>query len=288
MSASVRPITPDDSDVCGRICYQGYKELYERHGFPPAFPSVEAAQRRIKIMADHPSVFGVVGEVDGSVVGFNFLSEMDPVRAVGPLVVDPNTQGQGVGRLLMNAVMDRAGGSASMRLVTAAYNFQSLPLYTSLGFAVTEPLLSMVGRPEKAARLPGYDVRPMIEADFAGCKALHERIHGFSRANELREQFNAGTAIIAARDSKICAYLASPKTRIENHGVADTAEAMMGLLRGACEIVDGPIALLMPIRQADLFRWCLQSGFRLDNAMVLMNLGDYTEPKGAFVPSILY
>jgi GNAT superfamily N-acetyltransferase len=288
MSVSIRPIALSDTDVCGRICYQGYKELYDLHGFPPAFPSVEAAQRRIKSMAEHPSVFGVVGEINGSIAGFNFLTEADPVRAVGPLVVDPAAQGKGAGRQLMNAVMERANGAPSVRLVTAAYNFQSLPLYTSMGFEVKEPLLSMVGRPERAQRLSGYNVRAMVKADVPGCRALHERVHGFSRANELLERLEAGTVMVAVRDGKICSYLTSPKAIIENHGVAETTEAMMALLIGASEMVDGPISLLMPIRQGELFRWCLQSGFRLVNAMVLMNVGNYSEPQGAFVPSILY
>jgi len=189
---------------------------------------------------------------------------------------------------LMKTVMDRAEGASSVRLVTAAYNFQSLPLYTSLGFAVKEPLLSMVGRPNGAQRLSGYDVRPMAEKDIAGCDALHERVHGFSRANELRIQFDAGTAIVAHRNGKVCGYLASPKAMVENHGVAETAEAMEGLLSGADEIVDGPVSFLLPIRQDELFRWCLQSGYRMVNAMVLMNKGNYSEPRGAFVPSILY
>jgi len=44
----------------------------------------------------HPSVFGVIAEADdGQTLGFNFLSERDPIRAVGPIVVDPMVQGKG-------------------------------------------------------------------------------------------------------------------------------------------------------------------------------------------------
>ncbi|MEE8334276.1 MAG: GNAT family N-acetyltransferase, partial [Alphaproteobacteria bacterium] len=203
MGVLVRSISLADADTCGRICYQGYKELYERHGFPPAFPSVDAATRRIRHSTEHPAVYGVVGEIDGSVVGFNFLRELDPVRAVGPLVIDPAAQGHGMGRLLMDAVMERARGARSVRLGTAAYNFQALPLYASVGFEVKEPLLSMVGKPDGAAPVSGYDVHPMQEADFRGCEALHERVHGLSRANELRDQFVAGTVIVALRDGKV-------------------------------------------------------------------------------------
>jgi hypothetical protein len=44
----------------------------------------------------------------------------------------------------------------------------------------------------------------------------------------------------------------------------------------------------MPSRNAELFRWCLASGLRVVEPMMLMSLGLYNEPKGAFLPSILY
>lgn len=106
-------------------------------------------------------MFGIVAEADGAAAGFNFLSERDAVRAVGPLVGDPAAQGKGVGRRLMSAVLARADRAWSVRLVTVAHNFQSLPLYASMGFDVKEPLLAIRRRSAPAAALPGYEVRPM-------------------------------------------------------------------------------------------------------------------------------
>jgi hypothetical protein len=39
----------------------------------------------------------VVAEIDGRVVGSNFLDERGPVRGVGPITVDPAAQGRGSG-----------------------------------------------------------------------------------------------------------------------------------------------------------------------------------------------
>jgi hypothetical protein len=49
-----------------------------------------------------------------------------------------------------------------------------------------------------------------------------------------------------------------------------------------------PLGLLLPIRQAGLFRWCLEAKLRPVKPMVLMSTGEYREPQGAWFPSVLY
>jgi hypothetical protein len=44
----------------------------------------------------------------------------------------------------------------------------------------------------------------------------------------------------------------------------------------------------VPSRNSELFRWCLAHGLKVVEPMTLMSLGLYNEPKGAFLPSILY
>jgi hypothetical protein len=61
--------------------------------------------------------------------------------------------------------------------------------------------------------------------------------------------------------------------------------------------VEAPIAnaatflgpgILVPTRNAGLFRWCLENGLRVVQPMTLMTMGLYNEPAGAYLPSILY
>jgi hypothetical protein len=49
----------------------------------------------------------------------------------------------------------------------------------------------------------------------------------------------------------------------------------------------GP-GFLLPTRNADLFRWCLERGLRIVQPMTLMTIGLYNEPQGVFLPSIVY
>jgi hypothetical protein len=45
---------------------------------------------------------------------------------------------------------------------------------------------------------------------------------------------------------------------------------------------------LLPSRNSELFRWCLDHGLRMAKAMVLMSIGRYNEPRGAYLPSVVY
>jgi len=45
---------------------------------------------------------------------------------------------------------------------------------------------------------------------------------------------------------------------------------------------------LLPTRNSDLFRWCLQHDLRLVHQLTLMTIGLYNEPAGAYLPSVLY
>jgi len=58
-------------------------------------------------------------------------------------------------------------------------------------------------------------------------------------------------------------------------------------LIAAAEGFGGP-GILVPTRNAELFRWCLANGLRVVEPMTLMTLGLYNEPAGAYLPSILY
>jgi hypothetical protein len=41
-------------------------------------------------------------------------------------------------------------------------------------------------------------------------------------------------------------------------------------------------------RNGDLMRWCLGKGLRVIESMTLMSMGLYSEPAGAWLPSVTY
>ena len=286
MTVTIRATTPADSDACGRIMYDAFAGIAGSHGFPADFRGLEAATGLAQALIANPATYGIVAEVDGRVVGSNFLSEGDTIRGVGPITVDPKTQGSGVGRKLMQAVLERANGAAGVRLLQDGFNMGSIALYASLGFEVREPLVVMSGSPSEAQ--PAHTVvRPMTEADIPACDRLCEQVHGINRHSELVGAIQAFSPKVAVRDDRITAYMTAPTVWLANHGVAESEADMHALLLGAAAD-EATIAFLLPTRQASLFRWCLAQGMRAVKPMTLMSIGDYRVPEGAYMPSVFY
>ena len=287
MTPEIRPATPADSEACGRIIFEAFRGIADRHGFPWDFPSEEAGAQLATTFIEAPSIYGVVAELDGRVVGSNFMAEGDPIRGIGPITVDPAVQGSSVGRRLMEAALARAGDALGVRLVQDAFNTRSMSLYASLGFDVREPLLLMQGTPRSGPDL-GYAVRPMTAADVDACGALCTAVHGIARTHELQEALQAFAPFVVEREGRITGYLSAATFWLMNHGVAETELDMRALLAGAGAMSPEPLSLLLPTRQANLFRWCLHQGMRAVKPMTLMTMGHYQEPRGCYFPSVLY
>ncbi|MBB5339920.1 GNAT family N-acetyltransferase [Tunturiibacter gelidoferens] len=284
-SVAVRPATAEDVATCGQICYDAFAAINTAHGFPPDIPQPEVATGLISSVFSDPDHYCVVAEIDGRIVGSNILDERSIIRGVGPITIDPAVQNMGVGRLLMQAVMDRARdrGAAGVRLVQAAFHNRSLSLYISLGFDVREPLCCLQGR-TRERNIPRCHVRSATPADQAACDSLSHRVHGFNRALELEQAISDGTALVVEREGSVTGYT----THLAHfgHSTAETNLDMQALISSADSFA-GP-GILVPSRNSALLRWCLQNGLRVVQPMTLMSTGLYNDPAGAWLPSILF
>ena len=285
----VRPIEPADRDEAARIVYEAFAGIHDHHRFARDFPTIDAAAELTTGFIAHPSIYGVVAEIDGRIVGSNFLDERGPIRGVGPITVDPAAQGHGVGRALMQAVLDRGAGAMGIRLLQDSFNTGSLSLYASLGFDVAEPVALMSGRP-RSARVAGVEVRPLERRDLGDCEQLHRRVHGFERTAELEDALALPgfSPSVAVREGRIVAYAAALTFFPAAHAVAETQADMAALIAGALAQTDESGSFLLPTRQAELFRWLLGEGLRVVKPMTYMTIGSYEAPAGGWIPSVLY
>ena len=285
MDVTVRGAVPADAQECGRICYEAFATVSTSHGFPPDFPSVEAATGPIRWLIAHPDIFGVVAERDGRIVGSSFLDERSIISAIGPVSVDPAAQDRQVGRALMVAMLDRAAQrrAVGIRLLQLSFHNRSLSLYAKLGFDVRESFAAMHGDPLGIA-IPGYAVRPATNADEAACNALCIRVHGHDRAGEVRDALADGSATVVERLGRITGYTTG--ITYFSHSVAETSDDLRALIGAAGQF--GTPGFLVPLANTELFRWCLAHGLRVFFVLNMMTIGLYQEPAGAYLPSVGY
>jgi GNAT superfamily N-acetyltransferase len=274
----------EDAETCGLICYEAFKAIADEHNFPPDFPSSEVSGGLLTSLLSRGDLYRVVAEVDGRVVGSNFLWENGTIAGVGPITIDPSAQNVAVGRRLMEDVLQRARkrGIAGVRLVQAAYHNRSLALYTKLGFDTREPLSNIQGEAIEQ-QIPGYAVRSATEEELDACNKVCLKVHGHDRGPELLEAISQGSANVVEHGGRISGY--TTLVGFFGHTVGESNEDLKALI-GAAESFPGP-GFLLPTRNSEMLRWCLERGLRIVQPMTLMSLGLYNEPRGAFMPSVL-
>jgi GNAT superfamily N-acetyltransferase len=284
-SVAIRRATAADAEICGKICFDAFGSLATFHNFPQDFPSPAVPLGLLSWMFAHPAFYCVVAEQDGKIIGSNCLDERTPIAGVGPITVDPAVQNHSAGRQLMLAVMERSAerNFAGIRLVQAGYHNRSLALYAKLGFVVREPLACLQG-PALKKTPAGYNVRPATVNDVAACNDLCLRVHGHDRGGELPDGIQQGSAVVAESDGRLRAYASG--IGFFGHAVGVTNHDLIALLSASSQF-SGP-GILVPSRNAALFRWCLENGLRVVQTMTLMTKGLYNEPAGAFLPSVLF
>ena len=91
-------------------------------------------------------------------------------------------------------------------------------------------------------------------------------------------------ALVVERLGRITGY--SSRLAFFGHTVAESNLDMKCLIAAAPSF-GGP-GILVPVRNADLFRWYLDNGLRVVHTLTLMSIGLYNEPAGPYLPSIAY
>lgn len=287
LNFKIRRATLADLNPCAQIIHDAFTHISNSHGYPSDFPNLDKASMVVSNCLSDPMIYGMVAELDGRIVGSNFIEQRDGIYGIGPISVAPKIQHQGIGRALMQAAILHGKDAAGIRLMQDAYNTMSVALYASLGFDIKEPLLLMHGIPKNKFS-HNLTVKKFAESDLEECAALCKDVIGFERKEALLNSLDIGSAFVALRDNKIVAYTTAITLWVANHTVAKREEDLFALLLGAHEICQQPLSFLLPSRQTNILRWCLSEGLRVMSPRTLMAMGEYQEPRGCYFPSVLY
>ena len=120
---------------------------------------------------------------------------------IGLLIVSPDFQGRGIGRIIMEKVIADAGERTLMLLATE----QGKPLYDSLGFqsvGLTQRHQGSYLNPSTAS----YGVTQANLGDLKEIIALDTRVTGLDRASMITQMFEVGNTMARKHKNKISGY----------------------------------------------------------------------------------
>ena len=270
----------------GRICYEAFKDLHDRHRFPLDLPNAAVARQVLGMLVSRSDFCSVVALLDGQVAGSNFLSLSDPVAGIGPVTVEPCHHGKDIGRALMQDVVDhgRRRGIERIRLMQETMNVGSLSLYASMGFDSREEVAYMQAA---AAAAEDPSIRPVTDQDLPAVEELSAGIYRASRRNEVAAAIHYGfSPLLRERDRRVTGYLIPG---MFGHGVAESEDDACALVGEMARRLPPHVArFFCPVREASFFRRVLKMACQTIKVWTLMTLGPYEPPREVWMPSVLY
>lgn len=284
MTMKLRSVQMGDIQSCGKVMYEAFTDIAQRHNFSPDFPNPAAAEGLLSDLLNAPAFDAFVAEEEGRILGSIFVSRRSPVGGISILTIDPKAQNRGIGRGLLQHGMGFLAeqGHTRQQIIQVGYHNRSLCLYAKAGFIASEMLSNMTGKPIKA-NIPSRRVRRTSESDAAACNALCRKVQGFDREHEVAHAIARGTAAVVESNGRITGYTTG--VGFVGHGVGETNEDLKALIASA-DGFTGP-GILIPTSNGELFRWCLDNGLRVVQQMTLMDTHPSRPTNGVYWPAVL-
>jgi GNAT superfamily N-acetyltransferase len=188
---TLRPVRPDDVEAAA--------EMILRNDWG-------VRREWLHFAAAHSECVPLLFEARGSIVATGVGTANGPVGWIGTIFVEPAWRGQGLGRSITQAIIDRLDAVGCRTLVLVATREGRL-LYERMGFEVQTRYRILEAPGIAASPSPGPAaavVRPFATADFEKVAALDRRATGEDRAHALRRFADPGSAkVLAAADGQI-------------------------------------------------------------------------------------
>ena len=164
----IRPLVPADVPAARSVQWAAMSELGTRLGEPTPEPTPERVaqgEARIAHLQRTDPAGAWVAEVDGQVAGLSLALVRDGMWFLSLLMVDPEQQGKGLGRQLLDAAL---GVATDRSWILATSDPAALRRYQRAGFALHASYTAK--GPVDRALLP--QVKGVREGSFAGDGAL--------------------------------------------------------------------------------------------------------------------
>jgi ribosomal protein S18 acetylase RimI-like enzyme len=291
---TLRPAEDRDVDRAGDVNFLAFYEAALVHRLPPVVTTPAESRRYIRYLLEFDPLGGVVAEEDGEVVGVGWVHPRGAVATIGPLAVEPRVQRRGVGRRLLERLIELAGkGVPQVRLVQESYNAVSLGLYLRAGFRVVAPLLELelgAGTALVPPRAPaGLTVRQAASEDRARLVTRDARAFGAPRPQSIDLYLRRGRVMVAEQGGTLAGYgmgIGFATSAFLGSAAADDPEILLlllGTLASELAARGHGVRALVPAVDRRVVEGLLAVGFRVFRACHYMVRGGGTAPPANYV-----
>jgi GNAT superfamily N-acetyltransferase len=298
-------MTPDDRSEVAELIYVSINTWYGLRGMGQPFTAGPAST---EVFFDVYEALdpgcGVVAENERTkrLMGSCFYHPRPHHVSLGILNVHPNYFGEGVGRALVEYIVDYAeqNGSPAVRLTQSALNLDSFSLYTRIGFVPRCAYQDMIlhvphsgGRYEAAGQ---EYVRPATPADVAAMAALESDVAGITREKDYRwaiaNREGIWDALVYQEGPGIVdGFMLSvkhPAMRMLGPGVARTQKQAAALVaEGVDRFRGGHVVVLVPVECDELVGHMYSLGARNCELHFCQVRGRFQPFAGVNMPSFL-
>ncbi|MFI3155625.1 MAG: GNAT family N-acetyltransferase [Methylococcaceae bacterium] len=302
----LRPLTGDDRYAYAYMLHRSFNTWYGAHGWPSDYFSCAPEQAGIFLdIYNDISPGGSIAAFDsnsGNLMGACFFHPREHHVSLGVMSVNPDYFQRGVGRVLVNHIVDftESNQYAALRLVSSAINMDSFSLYNRSGFIPHGSYHDMVLPVPIAGlhvRYPLRDrVRVAASTDVAAMTALETEVSGISRVNDYRYAIENPRGVLQALvlegiDGAIDGFMISikhPALNMLGPCVARSEKATLALLLQATERFRGATPLfVVPMDKRELVETLYDWGARNVETHLFQVRGKFQAFNGVSLPSFL-
>jgi GNAT superfamily N-acetyltransferase len=270
MTIIIRAVGPADLAAVRRIA--GTHDVLAQWPTGPDFLDCERAFGRL-----------LLGDVDGRVVGFGGVLRRGGLTHLGDLFVAADRQSAGLGRALLDGLLDGAG----RRVTYASADPRAVALYVRYGMIPRRPLLYLVGPADALSTVDDFGpVPPARPADHAALVDADAAISGGTRDDVLRwytglptvDRWRTGAGYALARR-------VDDRVQIGPAGGADPVASAHAVI-AAGRRYPGRRILVSLFGTHPLLPALLRAGYRIDDTDTLMSSDDGQFSPDRYIPSV--
>jgi ribosomal protein S18 acetylase RimI-like enzyme len=282
---TVRPMRDADIPGVHELMGATFGDLERRLGAKYAGPHPQLAQSQIRfgrvLTTDPEGSF--VAEQSGRVVGCASAIVREGLWGLSMFIVDPTTQGTGVGRGLLGAAAAYGNGCRG-RVILASRDPRAMGMYARLGLDL-HPSVSAQGVPRGAQ--PG-DVRAGGAQDIPLTEAVDRAVRGAAHGADLLAMIAGGQELLIAPDRGYAVRFGGTVRLLaafDEQGAADVLRGALARIQAEGETAN---VEWITARQGWAIPVCLEAGLRFTtNAGPVFTAGD-VGPFQPYLPSGAY